>query len=157
MFDALPERNGVSWNAMLAAYAQTGHHSVEAIYLFHSMQVEGHTASEVAFTTLLSIWSQSGQVETGRLFFSRMICDFSISPGREHYCTTIDALGRAGHLGQAEELLKSMPVLPESIDFGSFLSSCKLHRDFGRGAQVAKSIDPSKSAPYILLSDICRC
>lgn len=51
-FDSLPERNVVSWNSMIAAYADQGHGEA-ALLLYNEMQEEGVRPDERTFVSLM--------------------------------------------------------------------------------------------------------
>ena len=40
LFDKMPEKNMVTWNAMIAGYSQNGH-GEEAVRLFRQMELSG--------------------------------------------------------------------------------------------------------------------
>lgn len=69
----------------------------------------------------------------------------------------IDLLGRAGHLADAENLIHSMPLERDATVWLCLLAACKIHGDVVRGIRAANHIfalDPSKTEPYIMLSNI---
>lgn len=47
LFDVMPKRDHIAWNAMIAGYAQCGQWR-EALSLFHLMQMEGVWMNEVS-------------------------------------------------------------------------------------------------------------
>eukprot|EP00249_Psilotum_nudum_P002772 c15908_g1_i1 orf=138-434(+) len=52
-FDKIPQRNAVSWNTMLSAFAHHGKPK-EALQLFQQMQVEGVVPDRVTLVGILS-------------------------------------------------------------------------------------------------------
>ncbi|EFJ23830.1 hypothetical protein SELMODRAFT_102556 [Selaginella moellendorffii] len=87
-----------------------------------------------------------------------MIADYSLEPSMDHFSAMADALGRAGRIKDAEELVKSMPYLPSASSWGALVGSCRTSSDVDRGAQAAKAmaeILPRDSAPYVALSGMC--
>ncbi|KAF7841446.1 pentatricopeptide repeat-containing protein [Senna tora] len=74
MFDdgLLSQRDLISWNGMIAAYA---HHGCgkEAINLFNEMQECGFQANDVTYVGLLSACSHAGLVEEGLKFFDELV------------------------------------------------------------------------------------
>ena len=40
--------------------------------------------------------------------------DFSLTPRLEHYACMVDILGRAGRLDEVEQIIKNMPLEPDS-------------------------------------------
>ncbi|MCO5583728.1 hypothetical protein L7F22_037642 [Adiantum nelumboides] len=69
LFSILPERTLVSWNAMIARYAQDG--CVEgALFLFQQMQLEGEMPNEIAIISLLSLQENELALKVGRRLHS---------------------------------------------------------------------------------------
>ncbi|KAI5056088.1 hypothetical protein GOP47_0029609 [Adiantum capillus-veneris] len=69
LFSIIPQRTSVSWNAMIAGYAQDG--CVERVlFLFKQMQLEGKMPNEVTFITLLSLHESGLALNVGRRLHS---------------------------------------------------------------------------------------
>ncbi|EFJ10971.1 hypothetical protein SELMODRAFT_31384, partial [Selaginella moellendorffii] len=155
LFDnVVPEKDLVAWNAMIGAYAQNGQGD-EALLLYREMHIQGMDPDDVTMSSILAAHSRLGQVEQGRSHFVAMPMDHGITPSEEHYACMVDALGRSGQLVAAEELLATFPFHPSYVAWGSFLAGCRINQDVARGeraAQIAAVLDPSKCAPYVLLS-----
>ncbi|CAI0475186.1 unnamed protein product [Linum tenue] len=69
----------------------------------------------------------------------------------------VDILGRSGKLHEAEELVKNMPMKPNSMVWLALLSACRVHSNVDAAERAAKSIfslDPHCSAAYVLLSNL---
>ncbi|KAK2979402.1 hypothetical protein RJ640_022784 [Escallonia rubra] len=134
VFDMMQEKNVVSWTALICGYAQHGY-GEEALSMFGTMEGMGVRPNELTFTGLLSACAQAGLVEEGRRFFG-MIKEYGLKPGIQHYGCVVDLLGKAGRLGEAYEIISTMPLEPNVILWGSFLSSCKVHKQFKRAERV---------------------
>ncbi|XP_058109733.1 pentatricopeptide repeat-containing protein At5g48910-like [Magnolia sinica] len=65
VFDKMPERETVSWNAMITGYFQNGF-SVEALSLFREMQVGGLSPDGVTMVGVLSACAHAGALELGK-------------------------------------------------------------------------------------------
>ncbi|KAJ7538024.1 hypothetical protein O6H91_11G031500 [Diphasiastrum complanatum] len=156
VFDGMVQRDVVSWNAMIAACAQNGHHHV-ALDLYHEMQQNGINPDQITFVGVLTACSHTGQVGAGKEYFDSMLKDYSIRPQVEHYVCLIDILGRAGSLAEAEDLIHSMPFRDEATVWLCLLGACRIHGDVERGLRAASHIvqlDPENASPYVLLSSI---
>ncbi|KAF5454929.1 hypothetical protein F2P56_024558 [Juglans regia] len=70
IFYKIPEKNTVSWNAIIGTLALHGH-GLEAIDLFEKMQACGVQPDEIIFTRLLSACSHSGLIDLGRHYFHK--------------------------------------------------------------------------------------
>eukprot|EP01018_Ginkgo_biloba_P026983 Gb_37624 [translate_table: standard] len=156
MFQKIPTPNVVSWNSMIAGYAQHGH-SKEALQLFERMQVAGTKPNHITFVAVLSACSHVGLVDEGRQYFDSMSRKFGITPSIKHYACMVDLLSRAGRLEEAEDLINKMPFEPDSVIWRGILGGCRLHGNMELGKQAAESLiaaEPHNSATYVLLSNI---
>jgi pentatricopeptide repeat protein len=80
-----------------------------------------------------------------------------ISAKLEHYTCVVDLLGRAGHLQEAEDMIKAMPYNPNVAVWMALLGSCRIHGNVEMAECVAKQVielDPENAAGYVLLSNI---
>ncbi|KAI5065449.1 hypothetical protein GOP47_0020144 [Adiantum capillus-veneris] len=148
--------NHVSWNAMIAGYAQHGYFE-EAVQCFDNMQSLCVKPTSQTFTSILAACTHGGKVEDGYRFLMRMLTDCGFPPSIEHFNCMIDLLGRTGHLTDAYGLLNTMPSLPNINGWMSLLTSCLLfgNVDVGRRSfeEVVK-LDPDTSAGHILMLNI---
>ncbi|CAH9079325.1 unnamed protein product [Cuscuta epithymum] len=160
VFDRMPEHNSVSFNSMIAGYAQHGH-AMESLILFEQM-LGGNNNSDVGptsitFISVLSACAHTGRVEEGKKYFSMMTEELRIKPEGEHYLCMIDLLGRAGNLEEAESLIESMPYNPGAIGWGTLLRSCRVHGNTELAMKAAEhclELDPMNAAPYVMLANI---
>ncbi|XP_058074214.1 pentatricopeptide repeat-containing protein At2g27610-like [Magnolia sinica] len=156
VFANMPEKNVVSWNSMIIAYAQNGM-SQKSLCLFGDMKKIGLNPTCVTFIGVLLACSHAGLVDEGRCFYDMMIHDFGISPSLEHVACMVDLLGRARCLSEAETFLTNSPFSSESTIWRSLLAACRVHNYTDIGIRVAKQclrLDPRDPATYVLLSDI---
>ncbi|KAJ0988743.1 hypothetical protein J5N97_007099 [Dioscorea zingiberensis] len=156
LFDEMPERNIVSWNAMIAAYAQNGQ-GKNAIQLFREMLKMCIEPDFVSFLNILSACSHAGLVDEGLEFFEHMSTTYMIKPKKEHYACVIDILGRVGQFDKLESLIDAMPFEPDQIIWSSILNSCKIHKKqelATRAAEKLFSTELRDAAPYVILSNI---
>ncbi|KAK9285750.1 hypothetical protein L1049_024950 [Liquidambar formosana] len=156
VFDEMPKRNLVSWSAMVAGYGLHGRGS-EAISIFHEMRTNSITPDEGVFTSVLSACSHAGLLDQGKEIFYSMTNKFDMRPGLAHYSCLVDLLGRAGHLDEAYELIKTMEVKPTVDTWAALLSACRLHQNVELAeisAQEVFNMDPKRVVSYICLSNI---
>ncbi|EFJ23295.1 hypothetical protein SELMODRAFT_71944, partial [Selaginella moellendorffii] len=114
-FDAMEAPDLLSWKIIIGCYAQRGHLE-EARFLFDSMpQYDvGFLPDEFAIASAMAACSRIGLVGAGRSYLALMEEDYGVKPSLEHYSAMADVFGRAGQLGFAEELVRSMPFEPSS-------------------------------------------
>lgn len=126
LFDEMPERNKVSWSALMAGYGVHGMFG-ELFGLFERMVEEGQRPDELTFTALLTACSHGGLIERGREYFGMMRMGFDLRPGLEHYTCMVDMLGRVGQVEEAEKLIMEMEVEPDEALWGALLSACRIY------------------------------
>jgi hypothetical protein len=69
----------------------------------------------------------------------------------------VDLLGNAGHLQEAENVIKAMPCKPDVAVWKALFSACRLYHNVEMGEHVAKwilELEPENAADYMLLSNI---
>lgn len=156
VFDDLPEKNMVSWSAMIAGYGAHGR-GREAISIFHEMVRNCFIPDEGILTSVLSACSHAGLVNEGKEIFHRMTMEYSVKPGLTHYSCLVDLLGRAGNLDEAYDLVLTMEVDPTCDIWAALLSACRLHRNVKLAeisAQKVFEMNPKDVSSYICLSNV---
>lgn len=156
IFDTMPERDTVSWTAMIAAYAQHGA-TEHALRIFYQMQQGGIRPNKVTFLSVISACGHTGKVEEGYHWFVSMNKRFGIAPMVDHYNCMIDLFGRAGRLDEAEKLVTGLPSQVTIVSLMALLSACKYQSDVERGERFAKhtfTLFPYNPEPYIMLANI---
>ncbi|KAL6004460.1 hypothetical protein ACLOJK_005013 [Asimina triloba] len=154
-FNGIHHQNLVSRNTMLAGYAMHGC-GKEGIALFHKMLEDGIRPDSVTFLSVLSLCAHLGSVKEVWECFDLMAY-YDIEPTLKHYSCLVDLLSRAGHLSEAYELIKKMPVTPDAVIWGSLLSSCVIHGNVGLGEIAASKLielDGKEAGNYVLLANL---
>ncbi|XP_057864387.2 pentatricopeptide repeat-containing protein At1g25360 [Cryptomeria japonica] len=156
VFEAMPELDPISWNAMIAGYAQHGHGN-KALLLFEQMLSIGIRPDRITFLCVLSACSHAGLVEEGWKYFDSMTQVYGVPPGTDHYAHMIDLLGRAGCLDEAENLINTMPLEPDSSVWEALLGACRTHGNAVLGMRAAEhlfNMEPRNTATYVLLANM---
>ncbi|XP_057861159.2 uncharacterized protein LOC131069670 [Cryptomeria japonica] len=156
LFDKMPRKDAIAWNAMIAGYGMHGL-GEEADVLFVQMQQARVKPDDVTFIGVLSACSHAGLVEKGSKYFNCMSQEYCLEPKLEHYACMVDLLSRAGHLNEARDLIESMPFEPSPSVLGAFLGGCRIHGNIRLGEHVAErllEIEPNNIGNYVLLSNI---
>ncbi|XWS46943.1 hypothetical protein CRYUN_Cryun14cG0111500 [Craigia yunnanensis] len=156
VFVEMPEKNVVSWSAMINAFGIHGLCS-EALPFFDQMRSENQVPNSITFISLLSACSHSGKVAEGWKYFKAMTQDYGIVPTEEHYACMVDLLGRAGKIDEALSFINNMPIKAGASDWGALLDACRIHRRVEIAEKVAKKLLPleaNKASVYVLLSNI---
>lgn len=156
LFKGMPDRDVVSWTAMILGLASHGH-GKEAIDAFREMLKVGVAPDEQTFTGILSACSHSGLVDEGWTFFSRMSKEFGIVPNVHHYGCMVDLLGRVGLLDQAYQLILSMSCSPDPTMWRTLLGACRIHGHVALGERVVEhlvELKAQEAGDYVLLLNI---
>ncbi|KAG6759351.1 hypothetical protein POTOM_035827 [Populus tomentosa] len=155
VFHEMPERNLVSWNAMISGYAHQGDVDM-AMTLFEEMQSEA-VPNYVTLICVLSACSRGGAVKLGNEIFESMRDRYRIEPGAEHYACIVDMLGRAGMVERAYEFVQKMPIRTTISVWGALLNACRVYGKPELGKIAADNLfklDPKDSGNHVLLSNM---
>ncbi|KAL5747441.1 hypothetical protein ACOSP7_024444 [Xanthoceras sorbifolium] len=155
-FEQIDKPDLISWTALITSYAQHGK-GAEALKGYELMRKEGNRPDSVTFAGVLSACSHNGLVEEGYFHFNSMVKDYGIEPNNRHYACMVDLLGRSGRLTEAEKFIKSMPIEPDALVWGTLLAACKVHGDIELGRLAAEKVvelEPSDAGAYVSLSNI---
>lgn len=156
VFEEIPQRNCLTWTAIICGLALHGN-ARDALSYFSKMIRTGLMPDEITFLGVLSACCHGGLVEEGRKYFSQMSSKFNISPKLKHYSSMVDLLGRAGHLEQAEMLIKNMPMAADAAVWGALFFACRVHGNVLIGERTAFKLlemDPKDSGIYVLLASM---
>ncbi|KAL1321828.1 hypothetical protein AAHE18_14G154300 [Arachis hypogaea] len=134
VFDSIHMKNLISWNAMMAAYAQNG--------LGKKTECK---PDHISYISVRSGCNHMGLVVEGKHYFKSMTNVF------------IDMLGRAGMLDEAKELIDEMPFKPNATVWGALLGACRIHHESHLAETALKNLvelNPEDSGNYVLLANI---
>ncbi|KAL1348874.1 hypothetical protein AAHE18_07G111600 [Arachis hypogaea] len=157
VFNAMIERDTISWNALISAYGQHGL-GEEAVGCFESMQtLPGIKPDHATFTAVLSACSHAGLVEEGTHIFYKMVKIYGFLPSVDHFSCIVDLLGRSGYLDEAERVIEGGYFGAHSDLCWSLFSACAAHGNLRLGRRIAKLLlerDHNNPSVSVLLSNI---
>lgn len=156
LFCRMPVRDTVSYNAMIAGFANHGHVE-DALELFTELLESGERPDRITFLGVLTACDHAGMLDVGRRYFNSMTKDYAIEPTVDHYACMVDLLGRAGFIQEAYELVTTMVVDPHAGVWGALLSACRIYCNVKVGEIAAEKlfkIEPENLGNYVLLSNI---
>ncbi|ESQ48355.1 hypothetical protein EUTSA_v10022302mg [Eutrema salsugineum] len=156
VFYEMCQRDIFTWTAMVVGLANNGQ-GQEAVKVFFQMQDMSIKPDEITYLGVLSACNHSGMVDQARKIFTKMRSDHRIEPSLAHYGCIVDALGRGGLVKEAYEMIRNMPMNPNSIVWGALLGASRLHKDEAMAELAAKNIlelEPDNGAVYSLLCNI---
>ncbi|XVF82361.1 hypothetical protein PTKIN_Ptkin16aG0040600 [Pterospermum kingtungense] len=159
IFEGLSHKTTACWNSMISGFAINGQ-SEEALEFFRRMEELNDLPDEITFLSLLSACAHGGFLDEGLDIFSKMET-YGLVANIKHYGCLVDLLGRAGRLKEAFDLVKSMPIKPNDVVWGTLLGACRVHLDMNMVEQVTLEIgrvdhdmDSGDNSHYVLLSNI---
>lgn len=156
VFHEMLEKNSVSWNSMIAAFARHGD-GLRALHLYEEMRLEGVNPTDVTFLSLLHACSHVGLVEKGMMFLGMMTRVHGMHPRPEHYACVVDMLGRAGLLNEAKRFIEELPEEPDVLVWQALLGACSFYGDSEVGKYAADhllTLAPENPSTYILMANI---
>lgn len=128
VFDRLPFRNTVSWNALIAAYAEPGYGD-KALSCYDHMQSEGLPQDEITFIFSLKASASTKSVDRGQLIHSELTKEgFENDPFVGSML--VDMYAKHGYLVEAWEAFNELPkcdVVSWTALIGGFTES-KYHQ-----------------------------
>ncbi|KAI5075032.1 hypothetical protein GOP47_0010993 [Adiantum capillus-veneris] len=156
VLEDLPFRDTVTWNALIAGYAQQGLCD-QVLECFMRMQDEHCLPDAVTFACALSACNHLGLLEDGFTFFEEMSTKYGIKQGIEHYTCMIDLFGRTGHLDKAVKMIQVLPSHDDSAVWSALLDACIKWGDVNVGKWALKRavlVDESDAAAYVLMANL---
>ncbi|KAE8659959.1 putative Light-inducible protein CPRF-2 [Hibiscus syriacus] len=151
VFWVMRVKNVLTLNAMGTGLAGHGR-GKEALELLDAMEDSSIKSNPVTFTSSFSACCHAGLVEEGLHLFHNTRKKSSIEPRIQHYCCTVDLLGRAGYLNEAYDFIIEMPIKPDAILWRSLLSDCNVHGDLALAEKVGKillRLEPPNSSLHV--------
>ncbi|XP_008779853.3 pentatricopeptide repeat-containing protein At3g14730 [Phoenix dactylifera] len=146
VFDELPERDVVLWNAMVNGFAQRGQFAM-ALEYYHRMVHEGILPSKFTVTGILSVFTSTADLKNGR-----KIQAFAMKVGYDSEVAVANALidlyGKCHAVEEAAEVFESMPER-DLFSWNSMISARQYSADhletlrlFGRMRRAGVPPDP---------------
>ncbi|KAD7117539.1 hypothetical protein R6Q59_005846 [Mikania micrantha] len=156
IFEHICTPNIVSWNTIIAAFAQHGLYE-KAVCYFKKIELHGIEPDGITFLSLLSACGHAGMVKESLYWFESMKTIYKAEPRYEHYACLIDILGRSGQVEKAYKMIQEMPFEADFGVWGALLAGCcfSLNIELAElAAQEIMKLDPKNSGAYVMLSNI---
>ncbi|GFP80218.1 pentatricopeptide repeat-containing protein at3g21470 [Phtheirospermum japonicum] len=171
VFDNMPHRNAVSWNAMIAGYFKKGDFAKargifdrmgsrnlvnwnslisgyaqngmceEAFEAFKRMRVEGFDPDEVTVTSVLSACGQSGMLDVGKEIHN-IIRNKRIKLNEFVLNGLIDMYAKCGDLENAKLVFESMPV-KNTASWNSLITGFAIHGRIRESIAIFEKMEDS--------------
>ncbi|KAI5074378.1 hypothetical protein GOP47_0010339 [Adiantum capillus-veneris] len=156
VFKRLPNRDVVTWTAMVAAHVQHSEYG-HAFGCFEEMQRTGVKPNDVTFLCILSACSRLGLVSKGCFYLKLMKAEYGIEPALEHYNTLVDLLGHAGVWSAAEDFLETISISANLDGWTTLLGACKSHNYVELGRRCFNTllrIDPRHAVGHAIMKNL---
>ncbi|MCO5608503.1 hypothetical protein L7F22_062714 [Adiantum nelumboides] len=158
VLDELGVLDVVSYNAMIAGYAQQGKYQ-EALGCFHRMQSEGFSPDAVSWTTLIGGYAQQGLAEEALNYFQWMQQE-GTSPSAITFVCVLNACSHSGLVAEGQMYFDSMRkkygIVPNKEHFTCMVDLFGRARLFGKAMRVIKEM-PSSDYPPVWLALLGAC
>nr|GLL45206.1 pentatricopeptide repeat-containing protein At5g55740, chloroplastic [Ipomoea trifida] len=125
VFDSAADKDIVSWNTLLAAYAEMGF-SGETLKLFYQMQLDGVQQNIISWNLVILGFLRNGQINEATDMFLQMKAS-GIHPNHITYTTFITGLSQIGFGNEAIMFFQQMleaGLEPTSASIVGVLSAC---------------------------------
>jgi len=172
MFSSTASKDcSVTWTAMISAYAAHGN-GAKALALFNDMlhckdNLKGRLEiNPMTISSVLNGCSHSNLASEGLAIFN-LLLDGRFAPvvaDVGHLTCIVDALGRAGRLNEAEQIIDrtetSIGLKPNQITWMTLLGACRKHGDVSRAERILQQLkngSPSpehEAAAHVLMANI---
>lgn len=157
VFDKLLIQDMISWNALIAGYAQHGESEV-VFKSFDKMIGEGMQPTLVTIVSVLNVCTHAGLVDEGQMFSEVIVINHAFTATLQHYTCIVDLLGRAGCIDRVVAAIEKLPLQPDIAIWHTVLGACQRRGlvELGRLAfEQAVQLDNNDVAAYISFSNIC--
>ncbi|KAK2973678.1 hypothetical protein RJ640_022135 [Escallonia rubra] len=178
VFDRMPIKNLVCWNAMILGHCIHGNPEdglslyskmvsktrpeVRKVDFDEGVEPDGQLLpDEITFVGVLCASARQGLLTEGRNYFGQMTDVFDIKPNFAHYWCMANLFASVGLMQEAVELLGNMPVdmemSSESSLLAGLLGSCRFKGDVMLGERIAKALieeNPGNELSHAFLLNI---
>ncbi|XP_008809278.3 putative pentatricopeptide repeat-containing protein At3g25970 [Phoenix dactylifera] len=119
LFDEIPKRDAVSWNALIAAHVSSGAYQ-QSWDLLGSMMAKGLSFDQYTLGSILKSVASAGQLEFGRQLHSLVVksgLDSNVFSGS----ALVDVYAKCGRMGEAYSVFQLMPE-PNTVSWNALIA-----------------------------------
>lgn len=156
LFDEMPEKGLISWNAMVSGYAQNGL-ATNVLELYHNMKSQGVQPDPVTLVGVLSSCANLGSQSVGReVEFKIQANGFGNNPFLSN--ALINMYSRCGNLTKAQQLFDEMPERT-LVSWTAIIGGYGVHGHGEIAVQLFKEMISSGIVPdgTVFVSVLCAC
>ncbi|KAG6402445.1 hypothetical protein SASPL_134638 [Salvia splendens] len=158
LFESLPKKNLVTWNAFLSGYAHNGD-TKKVFELFEQLKgAKDLEPDEITFLNVLSAcWHGGARLDVVRGYFDVMRIEYRVDPTPEHCCLVIKVMGQEGDVRGAEGMIGELGFGSCAMVWKALLGACVSCGDV-RVAEVAAGkaveLEGDNEFVYVGLSNV---
>ncbi|CAN6689762.1 unnamed protein product [Malus baccata var. baccata] len=156
LFDAIPERNVVSWNALFSCYVQSNFHG-EAMDLFQEMVLSGVRPNEYSLSSIINACTGFGDGSRGRKIHGYMI-KLGYESDSFSANALVDMYAKVKSLEDAVTVFEKIEQ-PDIVSWNAVIAGCVLHEYHGRALKFFRRMKGSGIRPnmFTLSSALKAC
>ncbi|XP_024996625.1 putative pentatricopeptide repeat-containing protein At5g47460 [Cynara cardunculus var. scolymus] len=141
LFESLPGKNLVTWNAMISGYAHNENFT-KVIQVFKQLKhAKDLQPDGITFLNVLSAcWHNKMPLEVANRYFESMICDYKIDPTVEHCSCIIRLMGHEGEVRRAEGMIKRLGFESCAGVWRALLAACGVCGDIEVAETAASKV-----------------
>ena len=124
VFELLPQRDVVSWNALMDGHAQMG--QVKTVFkLLNEIRLKRILPDPITFLIVLNACSHSGEMCKAQTLYDNMTKRFGVAPKLKHHTSMVLVFGCAGHFDKVISVIEMMPSFYDCSLWLALLCACK--------------------------------
>ncbi|KAG6777073.1 hypothetical protein POTOM_016873 [Populus tomentosa] len=156
LFDAIPDRSVVSWNALFSCYVHSDMHG-EAVSLFHDMVLSGIRPNEFSLSSMINVCTGLEDSVQGRKIHGYLIkLGYDSDPFSAN--ALVDMYAKVGILEDASSVFDEI-AKPDIVSWNAIIAGCVLHEYHHRALEFLKEMNKSGMCPnmFTLSSALKAC
>ncbi|KAL4565651.1 hypothetical protein LXL04_029754 [Taraxacum kok-saghyz] len=158
LFKSLPDKNLVTWNAMISGYAHNDK-STKVIEIFNRLKdVKDLKPDGITFLNVLSAcWHDKMPFQVANRYFESMINDYGIDPTVEHCSCLIKVMGCEGEVWRAKGMIKRLGFESNGEVWRAVLAACGGCGDLEVAEMAARKVvdlGGDRDFVYVMMSNI---
>lgn len=144
LFEDIPEKNVVSWNALISCYTQNDLFA-EAMALFQEMVAGGVRPDEFSLSTILNTATGLGDIRQGRKVHGYLIkLGYDGDPFSSN--ALVDMYAKGGDLGGAITVFGNIPG-PDIVSWNAIIAGCVFHDYHDKALELLDQMNRSGLCP----------
>ncbi|KAK1318159.1 Pentatricopeptide repeat-containing protein [Acorus calamus] len=146
LFDAIPDRNVVSWNVLLNGYVRNDRCG-EALRLFGEMVLSGTKPDEFSLSTALNACTGAEDLHRGRLVHGILV---RMGHAGDLFTSNalVDMYAKLGDMGAACAAFEGIG-LPDVVSWNALIAGCVLHGRHARALELVEEMKRAGTKPNI--------